>query len=201
MPDNTPVLIVIAGPAGSGKSTLCNRLVDTKPGFARVVTATTRPPRPGEQDGVDYHFLSPEAFDAEVAANSFLEWAWVHRKHRYGTLSRAVVEPLKNGTSLVINVDVQGVENFQKAALASSLLARSMATVFISVPEPELRLRLAGRGTDAQEEIDRRMRTALEEERHKERFDHIIISQDKDADFTRLVEIVEAARQRAAASA
>src|ERR1051326_2490434 len=81
-----PILLVIAGPAGSGKSTLCDRLVAERPEFQRVITTTTRAPRAGEVNGVHYHFFSPEAFDQKVAAGDFLEWAWVHGERRYGTL-------------------------------------------------------------------------------------------------------------------
>ena len=86
-PALAPVFLVLAGPAGSGKTTLCERMVAEVPGFSRVITATTRPPRPGETDGVHYHFLTAEQFDAKVAAGAFLEWAWVHQKNRYGTLA------------------------------------------------------------------------------------------------------------------
>ena len=83
----TPILLVLAGPAGSGKSTLCERLVESGSGFSRVITTTTRNPRPGETNGVDYHFLTPAEFDARIAAGEFLEWAWVHGERRYGTLA------------------------------------------------------------------------------------------------------------------
>ncbi len=183
------VLLVLAGPAGSGKTTLCDRMVAEEPGFSRIVTATTRPPRERETDGVHYHFLSAAVFDEKVAAGAFLEWAWVHRKHRYGTLEQAVLGPLSQGRNLIINVDVQGVENFRKAAARLPLLARHMHSVYIDVPIALLRERLAGRGTDAQEEIDRRMRTAIEEERQKHLFDFVITSQSKEQDFLALREI------------
>jgi guanylate kinase len=196
-PDTTPVLLVLAGPAGSGKSTLCDRLVAETPGFSRVVTATTRAPRPGEVDGVHYHFLTPEQFDERVAAGAFLEWAWVHRKNRYGTLAAAVLEPLAAGRSLVMNVDVQGVESFRRAAAADRELARRFTAVFIDVPIPELRARLGGRGESA-EEIERRMATAELELREKHRFEHVIVSRDREADFAALRAILAAARRRAA---
>ena len=129
----TPVLLVIAGPAGSGKSTLCDRLVAEIPEFERVVTTTTRAPRPGEINGVHYHFLTPEQFDAGLAAHDFLEWAWVHGQRRYGTLKSSVLEPLARGQSLVLSVDVQGVESFRRAARENPLLGRRMTTVFIVV--------------------------------------------------------------------
>src|SRR6478735_7890368 len=108
-------LLILAGPAGVGKSTLCDRLVSEVPGFERVITATTRPPRPNERHARDYHFLSEAEFDARLAANEFLEWAWVHRKYRYGTLKSAVLDRLPH-TSLVMNIDVQGVRSVRTAA-------------------------------------------------------------------------------------
>jgi len=83
---------VLAGPAGSGKSTLCDRIVHEVPGFSRVITTTTRAPRPGEVNGVHYHF-DPEQFDAKIAADEFLEWAWVHGDRRYGTLKASILDP------------------------------------------------------------------------------------------------------------
>ena len=85
-------LLILAGPAGVGKSTLCDRLVRDAPGIERVITATTRPPRSNEVNGRDYHFLSDVEFDRKIAAGDFLEWAWVHQRHRYGTLKTAVLD-------------------------------------------------------------------------------------------------------------
>jgi guanylate kinase len=184
-----PVLLVLAGPAGSGKTTLCERMVAEAPGFSRVVTTTTRAPRPGEVDGVHYHFLSPALFDAKVEAGEFLEWAWVHQKNRYGTLASSVLGPLAEGRSLVINVDVQGVENFRMAARANPLLARHMATVFINVPLDELRKRMEKRGQDSDEEIAHRLGTAERELREIDRFDFVIESTTRDRDFKALLAI------------
>ena len=119
-----PVLLVLAGPAGSGKSTLCDRLVDAQLGFTRVVTSTTRSPREGEQNGVHYHFFTPEQFDARVAAGEFLEWAWVHGSRRYGTLASSVLDPLREGKLLVMSVDVQGVDSLRRIAAAQPLPER-----------------------------------------------------------------------------
>lgn len=196
-PSSAPVLIVIAGPAGSGKSTLCERLVAESPGFSRVVTTTTRPPRPGEIDGVHYHFLTAPQFDAKVAAGQFLEWAWVHQKNRYGTLASSVIEPLGRGDSLVINVDVQGVENFRRAAAENSLLARRMGTVFIDVPLETLRARMVARGQDSAAEIEHRLRTAELELKEAPKFDYQIASRSRDEDFSALLGIVQAVRARA----
>ena len=193
---NPPVLLVLAGPAGSGKTTLCERMVAEVPGFERVITTTTRSPRPGEVNGVHYHFFSPEEFDAKVAAGAFLEWAWVHKKNRYGTLASAVLDPLAAGRSLIINVDVQGVENFQRAAAGNALLAKRMGTVFINVAIPELRVRLGGRG-ESEAEIAHRMETAERELREIGKFDFVVESRDREQDFQALLAIWRQVQARA----
>ena len=182
------VLLVLAGPAGSGKTTLCERMVEEGDDFSRVVTSTTREPRPGAVNGRDYHFFSAEEFDQKLAEGAFLEWAWVHRKNRYGTLASAVLEPLAAGRSLIINVDVQGVENFRAAARENPLLARHMGTVYIDVPIDELRVRLDGRG-ETEAEIERRMITAEKEQQERDKFDFVITSSSKEADFAELLKI------------
>ena len=186
-PLSPPVLLIVAGPAGSGKTTLCERLVAEAPVFSKVVTATTRPPRASERNGVDYHFLTPEQFDAGVAAGKFLEWAWVHQKYRYGTPASSVLEPLSMGRSLVINIDVQGVESFRLAARTEPLIARHMATVFIEVPMEELRHRMLLRGQDCEEEIERRLRTAERELHESGWFDFRIKSTTREGDFQALL--------------
>jgi len=193
-----PVLLVLAGPAGSGKTTLCERLVAEVPGFTRVVTSTTRAPRPGELNGVHYHFFSPDEFDARVSSGAFLEWAWVHKKNRYGTLASSVLDPLSAGRSLVMNVDVQGVETFRRAAAANPVLARHLATVFINVPIPELRVRLGGRG-ESEAEITHRMATAERELLEITKFDHVIESHDRERDFISLCAIYHQVQARVSA--
>lgn len=193
----TPVLLVLAGPAGSGKTTLCERMVAEVPGFERIVTTTTRAPRPGEVNGVHYHFFSPEQFDAKVAAGEFLEWAWVHKTgNRYGTLASSVLDPLAAGRSLIINVDVQGVQNFRKAAETNPLLAKRMGTVFINVPIPELRVRLTGRG-ETETEISHRMETAERELLEIGKFDFVVNSSNREADFQALIAIWRQVQARA----
>jgi guanylate kinase len=192
-----PVLLVVAGPAGSGKSTLCDRLVAERPEFSRVVTTTTRAPRPGEVNGVHYHFLTPEEFDAKVAENAFLEWAWVHGARRYGTLASSVLDLLAQGKSLVISVDVQGVESFRRAAAANPLLQQRMTTVFIVVDRERLIARMRLRAQDDENEIAGRMKTAERELREASKFDFVIESKTRDEDFAALLAIVQQARARA----
>ena len=198
-----PVLLILAGPAGSGKSTLCDRLVLEDPSFGRVITTTTRAPREGEINGIHYHFLTPAQFDAKIAAGEFLEWAWVHSDpssgldRRYGTLKTSVLEPLAAGRNLVMSVDVQGVASFRAAAQTSPLLARHLTTVFIRVDHDRLVARMRSRAQDDDAEIARRMATAEAELREAGKFDFIIESRTRDEDFNRLREILVHARERA----
>lgn len=191
-----PVLLVLAGPAGSGKSTLCDRLVDEDPSFSRVITTTTRAPRPGEVNGVHYHFFTSEQFDEKIAAGEFLEWAWVHGKRRYGTLKSSVLDPLTQGQNLVMSVDVQGVESFRRAARTNPLLARHMTTIFIVVDHERLIARMRARAQDNEEEIAGRMKTAERELCEAHKFDFCIESRTRDEDFAALLAILEKARAK-----
>jgi guanylate kinase len=182
------VLLILAGPAGVGKSTLCDRLVSEVPGFERVITATTRPPRPNEVHARDYHFLSEAEFDARLAANDFLEWAWVHRKYRYGTLKSAVLDRLPH-TSLIANVDVQGVRSIRTAAAAIPLLRDRLVTIFVSPDSLEvLRERLQGRGAVTTEELERRLQSAELELAERNSYDYVIHSGSKEQDFRALLD-------------
>jgi guanylate kinase len=195
-----PVLLVIAGPAGSGKSTLCDRLVAEVPSFKRVVTTTTRPPRAGEIDGVHYQFFSAEEFRRKIANDEFLEWARVHgdRDDRlYGTLKASVLEPLGRSQNLVMSIDVQGVEKLRHVAQSDPLLRRSMTTVFIVVDRERLIARMRERAKDHEEEIVRRMATAEAELREAPKFDFRIESRTREEDFAALLRILEQARARA----
>jgi len=200
-----PVLLVIAGPAGSGKSTLCDRLVAEVPEFTRVVTTTTRLPREGEINGVHYHFFAPNEFERRVAAGEFLEWAQVHaqvesekRFRLYGTLKSSVLEPLAAGRSLVMSIDVQGVESVRRVAQKDPRLKRALTTIFIRVDRERLIARMRARAQDHEDEIARRMATAEAELREAPKFDHIIDSRTRDEDFHALLDIVAKAKARLA---
>ena len=195
-----PVLIVIAGPAGSGKSTLCDRLVDERPEFSRVVTTTTRSPRDGEINGVHYHFFPPAEFRAKVARGEFLEWAKVHGDNEdrlYGTLKSSVLDPLERGQNLVMSIDVQGVESLRRVALTDARLRRAMSTVFVVVDHQRLVDRMRARAKDHEEEIARRIATAEAELREAPKYDFRIESRTRDEDFAELLRIVEHAQARA----
>ena len=192
------VLIILAGPAGVGKSTLCDRLVNEVPGFERVITATTRPPRIGEVNGRDYHFLTDAQFDQKLGSGDFLEWAWVHRKFRYGTLKSAVFDRLPQ-VSLIANVDVQGVRSFRSASASLPLLKEKMVTIFVAPDSLDvLRDRLQGRGPVSEDELARRLQSAEFELAERNSYDYVIHSASKEQDFRALLAYWEQARRKLA---
>ncbi len=196
-PAPTPtVLLILAGPAGVGKSTLCDRLVATVPGFERVITATTRPPRVGEINDRDYHFLSEKQFDERLAAGEFLEWAHVHQRYRYGTLRSAVLDRLPHA-NLIMNIDVQGVRSIRAAAERIALLRARLVTVFVAPDSFEvLRERLEYRGKDSEDEIARRLRTAEIELGERNTYDYVIHSGTKEQDFRALLAFWDQAQRK-----
>jgi guanylate kinase len=191
------LLLIVSGPAGSGKTTVCNRLAKKYPhSVERVITSTTRAPRDGERHGVDYFFFSDEEFDQLLRDNQFYEHAKVHT-HRYGTLKRAIIDKLESAIDLILSIDVQGAASVRKATARDANLAPRMRTVFI-VPADldQLRQRLTGRGLDSGEEIERRLRTAERELEMRDAFDYQFVSGDKEDDFRNLCEIYERERSR-----
>jgi len=192
------LLLVLAGPAGTGKTTLCERLVRECPGVERVVTATTRPPREGEVNGRDYHFLSEAEFDQRVAAGAFLEWARVHGKdRRYGTLRAVIDDKLGRSIDLCMNVDVQGVASIRQVAASDATFARRLVTIFLMPPDlDELRRRLQGRAQDSEAEIERRMETARREMTAWVHYNFCVHSRSKDEDFAAVRAIFAAEKHR-----
>ncbi len=197
------LLLIVSGPAGSGKTTICDRLLtEFGPRLQRVVTATSRPPRPGEIDGVDYLFLSPEAFERRVAAGAFYEHAKVHT-NRYGVLREAVLDKLDSSVDLLLNIDVQGAASFRSAARVDPRMGERIASVFILPRSIEqLRERLACRGSDDAEEIARRMQTAEVELKAWKSYDYCIVTGSREQDYEQmrsiyLAETLKAERLRA----
>ena len=146
-------LFVISAPSGAGKRTLISRLRSLMPDLVKPVSATTRPPRPGETDGVHYHFMSPEAFEREIASGGFAEWAEVHG-NRYGTLKRELERCLDSGQDVIMELDVQGMRALRQ-------LYPDLTAIFIAPPSmEELERRIRARGGETEAAIKRRMETA-----------------------------------------
>lgn len=181
-----PILLLLTGPSGVGKTTLCGRLLEAYRGqIERVVTATTREPREGERDGVDYHFLGSTEFEQRVESGGFLEHAKVH-DHAYGTPLASVRGPLARGQDLLLSVDVQGAESIRKCAREDEVLASSLVTVFVMPRDlDQLLERLRGRGTDDDDVIRRRVERARDEMSHWSAFHFRIVSEDRESDFRR----------------
>ena len=189
------VIMIISGPAGSGKNTVAERLMAEFPQVKRVITTTSRLPRGQEVDGVDYHFLSPEQFEQDIANGKFYEYAKVHDRY-YGTSKKAVLDSLANGDDLILIIDVQGAESWKKIAENNPEIAEKLTTIFVAPDSiDELRARLRGRATESEEDIERRMRTAIEEFKQADKFDKKINSKTKDEDYSALREIYLAIKQ------
>jgi guanylate kinase len=166
---SAPKVFVITGPSGVGKGTLIRGLLERMPELELSVSATTRPPRPGEQDGVDYYFLTREQFGSRVQAGDFVEHA-EYSGNRYGTLRSELERRLARGAGVVLELEVQGARQVRRA------IPEAVA-VFIAPPSLEaLRARLAGRGTDSSEEVDARLKTAERELEARPEFAHVVVN-------------------------
>ncbi len=175
--------MIVSGPSGAGKGTLVERVVDRVPGVWVSVSATTRPPRSGEVEGEHYLFLSPEGFERKVQRNEFLEHASVHG-NRYGTLRSEVEARLQEGLHVILEIDVQGALQV-KDAMPDAVL------VFILAPSMEdLRKRLEARGSEDEEEVRKRLRTAEREVRLVDTYDYVIINDDAARATEELADII-----------
>jgi guanylate kinase len=176
-------VFVITGPSGVGKGTLIKRLLERCPNLELSTSATTRRPREGEVDGVDYHFLSAQEFERRVGEKDFLEFA-TYSGNRYGTLRSEVERRLDAGHSVVLEIEVQGAQQVRQAKPDS-------IQIFIAPPDPTvLRERLAGRGTDSAEAIDKRLETAEIELAAQGDFDYRVVNDDLEQATEELVGIV-----------
>jgi guanylate kinase len=166
-------------------------MLEELPEIERVVTATTRAPRGGEVDTVDYYFFDHDTFQAKIETGDFYEYARVHG-NLYGTLQSEVQDKLAAGTDLLLNIDVQGAAQMRETAQNDPLLKGKVLTVFIMPPNiGELEARLRGRATEAEDEVQRRMRVAVEEMKQSRHYDHTILSGTRDEDFAALKAIYE----------
>ncbi len=183
------LLLVVSGPSGAGKGTICKALMAKYPDAHLSVSATTRKPRPGEVDGESYYFLSEETFRSMIAKDGFIEWACFCQNY-YGTPKEKVEEKLAEGKDVILEIEVQG---------AMQVRSEYPEAVFVFVTPPslaELRNRLAGRGTEKPEVIEERLKTALWEYSNIEKYNYILLNDDVESATDRLIGIIEAEKQR-----
>lgn len=194
--DEPSLLLILSGPAGCGKTTLCDALVASDRSVERAVTCTTRAPRPGEVDGEDYYFLSGAEFEQAVARGEFLEHAGVHGS-RYGTLKSEIEGKLKRHITVVLNIDVQGAASLRTTAHSDPLLDGRLVSIFVLPPSLEvLRERMLARGADDHSSIEQRLRNAEKEMRQWSQYDYCIRSGSREEDFHQLQSIWTAERRR-----
>ncbi|MDB5421116.1 MAG: guanylate kinase [Brevundimonas sp.] len=184
------VMLIVASPSGAGKTSLCRRLMADHGGLELSVSMTTRGIRPGEVADRDYHFVTPEEFQALIDADAFLEWADVHGA-RYGSPRGPIDKALAEGRDVLFDIDWQGAEQIAKKC------PQDAVRVFILPPSlEELRRRLVTRSQDAEEVIERRIANAKGEIEHCDDFDYVIVNDDFDRSYAELAHIYHAERSR-----
>ena len=184
------LLFILSSPSGAGKTTLSRMLLAKDPDIRLSVSATTRPPRPGEVDGKHYHFVSDAAFDRMVEEDDFYEWAHVFG-HRYGTPKGHIREGLKEGQDYLFDIDWQGTQQLKQKD------DQDVVTVFVLPPSlAELRRRLESRAQDSSDVIDARMERARAEISHWAEYDYVVINDNVEECFERVCEVLDAERMR-----
>ena len=190
------LLVLLSAPSGGGKTTLCQQIVATHSNAVRAVTCTTRAPRPGERDGVDYYFLDEGSFRGRIEAGEFLEHALVHGNW-YGTQATEVLGQLAQGRDVLLSVDVQGAQAIREKARCDPMLSRALVTVFVMPASLRvLEERLRKRGTEAPEVVQQRLSVARQEIAEWRHYDYLILSTSIAEDLRRLQSILDAEKLR-----
>lgn len=187
---NSGLLIVVSGPSGSGKGTICKRLIDDMKNIKVSVSATTRKPRVGEIDGTNYFFIDEERFLGKINNEEFLEYALVYENY-YGTPKKEVLKQLENGNDIILEIDIQGAlqvkKNYPKGVF-----------VFILPPSiEELKNRIEGRGTDSKEAIRKRLKCAYDELNYAYQYDYVVLNDEVGSAVEKIKEIVSAEKNKA----
>lgn len=176
-------IFIISAPSGTGKTTVISKVVQGVPNLVLSVSTTTRSPRPGEKEGVDYHFVNEDSFNTMIKRGEFVEWASVHG-HLYGTSKQVVNGLIKDGKHVLLDIDVQGAEKFKKTYPFS-------VTIFILPPSfDDLAKRLSKRGTEPKEEIEKRVKDAEEEYKRRHEYDYQVVNENIDEAASELIEII-----------
>ena len=181
-------ILIVSGPSGSGKSTLLGRLLKEENDLYFSISSTTRAPRQGETDGVNYYFINKDEFKKGIDAGEFLEWAFVHGNY-YGTSLKPVLKALEEGKIAIFDIDVQGFN------IAKSKFAKNITSVFITTASKnELKSRLQNRGTDSAETIEKRLINAVGEMEHILEYDYFLINDDLQSCYENLRGILRSMR-------
>lgn len=185
----TPFLLILSSPSGAGKTTITKALLAARDDLGFSVSATTRPPRPGEQDGTDYHFLSREEFERRRAAGAFLEWA-EYGGHLYGTLASEVNQIQANGRHVILDIEVQGARQVRERR-------SDVVSIFVLPPSAdELVTRLGGRGTDQPRDLEQRLLRAVEELDEAQHYDYLVVNDDRTQAVAEVAAIIDAESRR-----
>lgn len=188
-----PLFIVISAPSGTGKTTLCDLLLETYPELCYSVSCTTRIPRVNEEDGVDYHFIPEETFERLLKEEQFLEHAQVHDNY-YGTLKEPIYQALRENQCMLLDIDVKGarqVRTFIQSLKEDDPLRSGFVDIFIKPPSmEELESRLRHRETDSDEVISRRLNNAREEMTHEKEYMFSVVNDELDKAYRKLCDII-----------
>ncbi|HLB36573.1 MAG TPA: guanylate kinase [Gemmatimonadales bacterium] len=185
----TPFLLILSSPSGAGKTTITKALLAAREDLGFSVSATTRSPRPGEADGVDYYFLTPGEFERRRAAGAFLEWA-EYGGQRYGTLAAEVDRVLGQGRHVILDIEVQGARQVRERR-------PDVVSIFVLPPSvEELVARLGGRGTDRPADLEQRLRRAVDELGEAHHYDYLVVNDDRTQAVAEVAAIIDAESRR-----
>ena len=185
-----PHLFIVSAPSGAGKTTICRAVLEALPDLVYSVSYTTRPPRPGERDAVDYHFIDEPRFRAAIRQNRWAEWAEVHGNF-YGTSADLIEQALSDGKDVLLDIDVQGARSISERYPEHSV------TIFLRPPDMDtLRKRLESRNTDSPDVIERRIRNAAQEMAQMHLYRHVIVNEVLEKAIGEMIRLIRSYRHR-----
>ena len=188
------MLIVVSGASGTGKSTICGQVREDMPELGFSISCTTRQPRPGEKDGIDYYYISKDDFKERIGKGNFIEHAEVFSNY-YGTLKSEVIDKIENGIDVFLDIDIQGALQIQEAAKNDPVLGKCCEFIFIIPPSiPELEKRLRGRASDSEEQVLQRLAKAEHEISFWKKYDYLIVNDQLDNAIHEMESLIRALR-------